>query len=232
MRERVVKRTHSRTSTNRGEPVSTARLKTVTALRIVPVIVIDDADRAADLGRALMAGGLPMAEVTLRTPAALDAIRAMAQVEGLLVGAGTVLSPDHARAAVKVGADFLVSPGLDDATAATARDLDVPLLPGVATATEIQHAWTGGFRLVKFFPANIAGGPAALRAMGSVFADMAFMPTGGVTLDTLPDYLALPNVTACGGSWIAPADLIREGNFAEITARAAAAVATAAKLEA
>lgn len=196
-------------------------------LGVVPVLVIDRAADAAPLGAALLAGGMTLAEVTMRTEAAPDAIRAMSKIDGLLVGAGTVLSAAQADEAVAAGAAFIVSPGLDEGVLAAAEKHGVQALPGTMTATEVQRAWNLGLRTVKFFPAGIAGGPKAIKALGSVFRDMRFMPTGGVSMDNLEEYLGLPAVIACGGSWIAPAGLVKEGRFDEITARAAEAVAAA-----
>lgn len=190
-------------------------------LGVIPVLVIDRLDDAAPLARALLRGGMTIAEVTLRTPAALDAIRAMAAIDGILVGAGTVLSKDHATAALAAGASFLVSPGLDDGVIDVARAANIPVLPGIATASEAQRAWNSGLRVVKYFPAEIAGGAAAVKAFSAVFRDLSFMPTGGISLKNLEDYLSLPAVLACGGSWIAPESLVQAGKFDEISARAA-----------
>jgi len=197
-------------------------------LAVVPVVVIDDADTAVPIAQALVAGGLPIIEVTLRTAAAADAIAAISrQVPDAIVGAGTVLSADQAQGIVSAGAKFIVSPGLDDDVVAAARALSVPILPGVATASEAQHAWNMGLRELKFFPAEQAGGIAMIKALSAVFRDILFMPTGGVSPANLRDYLQLPSVLACGGSWLTPAAAIQQGNYAEITALAAAALAIA-----
>jgi 2-dehydro-3-deoxyphosphogluconate aldolase/(4S)-4-hydroxy-2-oxoglutarate aldolase len=183
---------------------------------VVPVLIVDRAADAEPLGRALVAGGLPALEVTLRTPAALDAIRAMAGIEGGVVGAGTILDVEQAKAAVSAGAKFLVSPGCTPALLAAVKELGVPLLPGVATVSEAMMAREQGFTVLKFFPAGPAGGPTYLRALASPLADVLFCPTGGVGLDNARDYLKLPNVICVGGSWVAPADAIKAGDFARI----------------
>jgi 2-dehydro-3-deoxyphosphogluconate aldolase/(4S)-4-hydroxy-2-oxoglutarate aldolase len=183
---------------------------------VVPVLIVDRAADAEPLGRALVAGGLPALEVTLRTPAALDAIRAMAGIEGGVVGAGTILDVEQAKAAVSAGAKFLVSPGCTPALLAAVKELGVPLLPGVATVSEAMMAREQGFTVLKFFPAGPAGGPTYLKALASPLADVLFCPTGGVGLDNARDYLKLPNVICVGGSWVAPADAIKAGDFARI----------------
>ncbi|HUG60212.1 MAG TPA: bifunctional 4-hydroxy-2-oxoglutarate aldolase/2-dehydro-3-deoxy-phosphogluconate aldolase, partial [Methylomirabilota bacterium] len=173
---------------------------------VVPVLIVDRLEDAAPLGRALVTGGLPALEVTMRTPVALDAIRAMADIEGGVVGAGTVLDAAQAKAAVAAGAKFLVSPGATPALLDAALELGVPLLPGVATASEAMAAREKGYRMLKFFPAGPAGGPTYLKSLASPLADVMFCPTGGVTLENARDYLKLPNVICVGGSWVAPAD--------------------------
>lgn len=193
---------------------------------VVPVLIVDRLADAAPLGRALVAGGLPALEVTLRTPAALDAIRDMSTIEGGVVGAGTILDPAQARDAVAAGAKFLVSPGATPAVLDAAIELGVPLLPGVATASEAMMAREKGYRLLKFFPAGPAGGPTYLKALASPLADVQFCPTGGVSLQNAKEYLSLPNVICVGGSWVAPADAVAAGDFARIEtlAREAAAL--------
>ena len=178
---------------------------------IVPVVVLDDESRAADLGRILVDGGLPIAEVTLRTPGALAAIATMARNADLLVGAGTVLTPEQATAAAEAGARFVVCPGLSRAVVERCRALGLPVLPGVATATEVLAARDLGVEAVKFFPAETSGGAPAVAALAAVFGDMRFVPTGGITAAKAGDYLALPSVLAIGGSWMVPrsADLDR-----------------------
>lgn len=192
---------------------------------VIPVVVIEDAAKAVPVAQALVAGGLPIIEVTMRTAAAADAIAAMsAEVPDALVGAGTVLSAEHARTIVAAGAKFIVSPGLHDDVVAAANELSVPVIPGVATATEAQHAWNLGLRIMKFFPAGQAGGISMIKALAAVFRDVQFMPTGGVSAKNLRDYLEVPAVLACGGSWLTPADAIASGDFDRITKLAAEAV--------
>jgi 2-dehydro-3-deoxyphosphogluconate aldolase/(4S)-4-hydroxy-2-oxoglutarate aldolase len=190
---------------------------------VVPVIVLERAVDARPVAAALAAGGCSLIEITLRTPAAVAAIAALSTDPSVIVGAGTVLNAAQVGAAQAAGARFIVSPGLDATVVAAARSLGLPVLPGVTTATEIQTAWNLGLRLVKFFPAGIAGGAAAVRALAAIFRDMRFMPTGGIREADLPDYLAIPAVIACGGSWLAPSELIAAGDYSEITRRTAAA---------
>ena len=194
---------------------------------IIPVLVLDDAASAAALAHALVAGGLPALEVTLRTPAALDAIRAMADVAGGIVGAGTLLSPDDIRAAKDAGARFGVSPGATPRLIAASIEIGLPLLPGAATASEVMALWEQGYDMMKFFPAETAGGAPALKAIGAPIPQVSFCPTGGITPANAPSYLALPNVICAGGSWVAPKDMIASDDWAGITALAAAAAALA-----
>ncbi len=194
------------------------------AAPVIPVLVIERGEDALPLGRALVGGGLPVLEVTLRTPAALDAIRAIRAIPGAIVGAGTVLDPDQYLQAVEAGAEFVVSPGLTDELAEAAEAGPVPLLPGVATAGEIMRALNHGLRHLKFFPAPASGGIPALKAFGSVFPRVRFCPTGGITLETAPDWLSLANVACIGGSWLAPAGT---SDMSAITARARHAAALA-----
>ena len=189
---------------------------------VIPVLVIDDIAHAVPLGRALVAGGLPVLEITLRTPVAMACIERMAgEVEGGVVGAGTVLTGAMRQAVADVGGKFCVSPGLIEGEAA---DGPTPLLPGVATATELMAGLAAGFERFKLFPANIVGGVDALKAFASPFQQARFCPTGGVNAANAPDYLALPNVVCVGGSWVAPPDAVRAGDWGRITelARAAA----------
>ena len=186
----------------------------LTLAPVVPVLIVDDVDQAVPLGRALVAGGLPVLEVTLRTPAAREAIRRMiGEVEGAVVGAGTVVSPAMRQEMADLGCAFCVSPGLIPGDVAEGA---VPLLPGVATATELMAGLDAGFSLFKLFPANIAGGPGALKAFASPFAQARFCPTGGVNAKNAADYLALPNVVCVGGSWVAPADAVKAGDWDRI----------------
>lgn len=183
---------------------------------VVPVLVVDDADIAVDLARALVAGGLPALEVTLRTPAALDAIREMAQVDGGVVGAGTLLTPDDVVAAKKAGALFGVTPGTTDRLLDACLDAELPLLPGSATASEALRLWERGYFVQKFFPAEASGGVPALKAIGAPIPQVGFCPTGGVNLTNARDYLALPNTICVGGSWVAPNDAVTGKNWQKV----------------
>lgn len=193
---------------------------------VVPVLVIDDLAHAAPLAKALVAGGLPALEVTLRTPVALDAIRAMAEVPGGIVGAGTLLTPADVKAAKAAGARFGVSPGATDRIIAACEDEGLPLLPGAATASEIMALLERGYTVQKFFPAEQAGGAAYLRSIGSPIPQVKFCPTGGISLKIAPGYLALTNILCVGGSWVAPKEAMARGDWATITtlAREAAAL--------
>lgn len=190
---------------------------------VVPVLVVDDASTAANLAKALVTGGLPALEVTLRTPAALDAIREMASVEGGVVGAGTLLTPADVIAAKEAGALFGVTPGTTDRLLDAALDAELPLLPGAATATEALRLLERGFFVQKFFPAEASGGVPALKAIGAPIPQIRFCPTGGVTLSNAPAYLALSNTICVGGSWVAPKDAIENHDWARITALASEA---------
>ncbi len=192
---------------------------------VVPVLVIDDASRAADLARALIAGGLPALEVTLRTPAALDAIREMAKVEGGVVGAGTLLTPKDVQDAVDAGATFGVSPGATDRLLSACEEAGLPLLPGAATATEAMALLERGYTTQKFFPAEASGGVPALKAIGAPIPQVSFCPTGGVSPKNARDYLALSNTLCVGGSWVAPKDKVESGDWAGIEALAREAAA-------
>lgn len=193
---------------------------------VVPVLVIEDASKARALAEALVAGGLPALEVTLRTPAALDAIREMAGVEGGIVGAGTLLTPADVRAAKAAGAKFGVSPGSTGALMTAGEQEELPLLPGAATASEAMRLLERGYSMMKFFPAETSGGAAALKALASPLPQISFCPTGGVTAANAPDYLSSPNVVCVGGSWVAPKDAVAAGDWARIEqlAREAAAL--------
>ncbi|MCV2873144.1 bifunctional 4-hydroxy-2-oxoglutarate aldolase/2-dehydro-3-deoxy-phosphogluconate aldolase [Defluviimonas sp. WL0050] len=194
---------------------------------VVPVLVIDDATKAADLARALVAGGLPALEVTLRTPAALDAIRAMAEVPGGVVGAGTLLTPEDVKAAKAAGARFGVSPGATDRLLAACAEEDLPLLPGAATATEVMALLEKGYTVQKFFPAEASGGAKALAAIGAPIPQVRFCPTGGIGPRNVLDYLSLANVLCVGGSWVAPKEMVVAGDWSgiETLAREAATLA-------
>ncbi|SHH32084.1 bifunctional 4-hydroxy-2-oxoglutarate aldolase/2-dehydro-3-deoxy-phosphogluconate aldolase [Marivita hallyeonensis] len=183
---------------------------------IIPVLVVEDAAIARPLAEALVAGGLPVLEVTLRTKAALDVIREMAQVEGGVVGAGTLLTPKDVTDAVAAGARFGVSPGATDRILDACEAADLPLLPGSATASEAMALLERGYTVQKFFPAEANGGAAALKAIGAPIPQVRFCPTGGVSLKNAPEYLSLSNTLCAGGSWVAPKDLIAKGDWTGI----------------
>jgi len=188
---------------------------------VIPVIVLTDVAQAVLMARALVAGGIRMLEVTLRTPQALACIEAIARdVPEAVVGAGTVRSAADAQASALAGARFVVSPGYTAAVGQACRDAGLPLLPGVATASEIMTAQDDGLSELKFFPAMQAGGPAMLKAWSGPFGGVRFCPTGGVTAANAVDFLALPNVVCVGGSWLTPPDALARGNWAQITALA------------
>jgi 2-dehydro-3-deoxyphosphogluconate aldolase/(4S)-4-hydroxy-2-oxoglutarate aldolase len=199
-------------------------------VRLIPVITIHDAAQAEPLAEALKAGGLPCAEVTLRTDAAEEAIRIMSQDPDMLVGAGTVLSENQAERAIAAGSGFIVTPGFSGKVVRACQARSVPVIPGAVTATEIGTALDGGIRVVKFFPAATMGGLAALRALAGPFPMMRFVPTGGVTAGNMAEYLGLSCVFAVGGSWVVAADLLASGNYAEVTRRASEAVSLAGKV--
>jgi 2-dehydro-3-deoxyphosphogluconate aldolase/(4S)-4-hydroxy-2-oxoglutarate aldolase len=185
---------------------------------VIPVIVLDEVAQAVPLARALVEGGIRMLEVTLRTPVALQCIEAIAaQVPEAVAGAGTVRSREDARAAAAAGARFAVSPGYTHAVGAACREFGLPLLPGVATGSEILLAQEDGYTELKFFPAMQAGGVPMLKAFGGPFHDVRFCPTGGVTAANARDFLALSNVVCVGGSWLTPADAVKAGDWARIT---------------
>jgi 2-dehydro-3-deoxyphosphogluconate aldolase/(4S)-4-hydroxy-2-oxoglutarate aldolase len=189
---------------------------------VIPVLVVDDRLDPAPLAETLVAAGLPVIEVTLRTPEALNVIRAMAEVEGAIVGAGTVLDPEQLSEAINAGAKFIVSPGLTERLARAAGDSGIAYLPGVASASEIMRGLDLGLTDFKFFPAEAAGGLAALKALAAPFAQARFCPTGGIRADTAADWLAHPSVLCVGGSWIVPAG---ETDLAAIAVRARVAAA-------
>lgn len=194
--------------------------------RLLPVVAVPDVDAARALARTLLDAGLPIVEITCRTPAALPAISALrAEFPDLLVGAGTVLDAVQARAAVAAGAQFLLAPGFDAATAAAAHALDVPLIPGVMTPSEVMAALAAGFGLLKLFPATALGGVDYLRALAAVFPGARFVPTGGIDAANLAAYLAEPNVACCGGSWLAPSAALRAARWDDIHAGVRAALA-------
>jgi 2-dehydro-3-deoxyphosphogluconate aldolase / (4S)-4-hydroxy-2-oxoglutarate aldolase len=187
---------------------------------VVPVLVLEDVAQAAPLARALVAGGLPALEVTLRTPSALDAIRAMSEIEGGIVGAGTLLTAADVKAAKAAGAKFGVSPGATQAIIDACSEMELPLLPGAATASEIMILLEMGYSVQKFFPAEQAGGAAYLKSIGGPIPQVSFCPTGGISLKIAPDYLGLKNILCVGGSWIAPKDSLAAGDWDKIEALA------------
>ncbi|MGH6909588.1 MAG: bifunctional 4-hydroxy-2-oxoglutarate aldolase/2-dehydro-3-deoxy-phosphogluconate aldolase [Phenylobacterium sp.] len=192
---------------------------------VIPVLIIEDVAHAVPLGRALVAGGLPVLEITMRTPVASECIeRMVGEIEGAVVGAGTVLTPAMRQAVADIGGKFAVSPGL---IGGETDEGPVPLLPGIATATELMAGLALGFTRFKLFPANVVGGVDALKALASPFQQAKFCPTGGVSAKNAADYLALPNVVCVGGSWVAPADAVRAGDWGRITALAREAAALA-----
>ena len=193
---------------------------------VIPVVTIERAEHAIPLARALLAGGLNVVEITLRTPAALDAVRAIvAEVSGIVVGVGTVIRPIDVTHAVDAGADFLISPGTPAGLVQALADAPVPVLPGCATASEAMTLAAFGFPVLKFFPAEPSGGARWLKAVAEPLPEIRFCPTGGINGDNAASYLALRNVLAVGGSWVAPAEAIAAGDFAGITARARIAAA-------
>ena len=195
-------------------------------LKLVPVITLHDTAKAAPLAQALTAGGLACAEVTFRTPQAAAGIRAMTQAQpGMLVGAGTILTCEQADQAVAAGAKFIVAPGLNPTVVKHCQQLDIPVLPGCMTPTEIELALSLGLTHIKFFPAQAAGGVAMLSALSAPYGGVRFMPTGGITPNNVQSYLALSSVFACGGSWMVKEDLIQASDFAHITTLTQEAVA-------
>ena len=204
-----------------------AKLLSVLKLQpVVPVLIVEDAATAVPLARALVAGGLKAIEITLRTTAALEAIRAVAnEVEGAVAGAGTILNAAQFEAACEAGSQFIVSPGTTQELIDAAADSDIPLLPGAATASEVMGLREEGYEVLKFFPAEQAGGAAYLKALSSPLAGTLFCPTGGISLENARDYLSLPNVGCVGGSGGPPKDLGARGDWAGITKLAAEAAA-------
>lgn len=193
---------------------------------VIPVIIIDRLEDAVPLAQALIAGGLPVLEVTLRSPAALDAIAAMAKLPGAVVGAGTVIDKAQVKDVADAGAKFIVSPGAYPELVDAILDSGIPYLPGVATPAEMMYLLSRGIHYQKLFPATVVGGIDMLKAVSSPLSKIKFCPTGGVSAATAPDFLALPNVVCVGGSWVTPAKLVKDGNWAAITelAREAAAL--------
>ncbi len=192
---------------------------------VIPVVVVDDLEHAVPIARALVAGGLPVIELTLRTPVALDAIERIAnEVSEIYLGAGTIVDPGQAKQAASAGAQFLVSPGSTRTTLQAMTDTGLPHLPGVATVTEIMAALEAGYTELKFFPAEPAGGAPYLKSVGSPIPNARFCPTGGISTGNAPQYLAPPNVGCVGGSWITPADVVAAEDWARVAELAAEAV--------
>jgi 2-dehydro-3-deoxyphosphogluconate aldolase/(4S)-4-hydroxy-2-oxoglutarate aldolase len=200
-------------------------IKIVAAGGVIPVVALAEAAAADQLACALLRGGLRCAEVTFRTDAAAEVIKTMAAHAALLVGAGTVLSPDQVDQAVDAGARFIVSPGFSAAVVARCRDRGVPVFPGVATSTEIQMALEAGIETVKFFPAEQLGGAPMVKALSAPFRSVRFIPTGGVSTASLPDYFALPSVLAIGGTWLVTPELLAARRWDDVTARTRFALA-------
>jgi 2-dehydro-3-deoxyphosphogluconate aldolase/(4S)-4-hydroxy-2-oxoglutarate aldolase len=216
------------TATPTVRPIATV-LERIAALRIVPVIVIDDPAAAVPLGRALGDGGLPCAEVTLRTPAAMESLRRMAgEMPDMLVGAGTVLSRGQAAEGRAAGARFVVAPGFNPAVVEYCQSVELPIFPGVCTPTEIEMALGAGLMVLKFFPAEPMGGLPYLKAIAAPYTTVSFMPTGGIGPSNLASYLGFPRVVACGGSWMAPNDWIAGRQFDRVRETTQAAMAIVA----
>jgi len=203
-------------------------LERIGAARLVPVVVLDDAAQAAPLAEALVAGGLPVAEVTFRTAAAVESIKAMSARGDMLVGAGTVLTAEQVDAAVDAGASYIVSPGFSEAVVRRCTERGVLPLPGTVTATEIQAALAAGLQAVKFFPAQTSGGAPAIKALAGPFGGVKFVPTGGIGPKNLAEYTAISSVLAVGGSWMVPRDAIAAGDFDRVTTLTTEAVALVA----
>lgn len=205
-------------------------LELLCARRVVPVVVLDDLDQARPLGDALKAGGLAVAEVTFRTAVALEALRLLAADPDLLVGAGTVVRAEQVDQAMAAGARFVVMPGFSADVVRRCRELEMPVVPAVATPTELIAALDQGIQLLKFFPAEASGGLTMLRALHAPFPEVRFIPTGGVTSANAPAYLGLPYVAAVGGSWMVAPELVRNGDFEGVTRLSAEAVGIAAEV--
>jgi 2-dehydro-3-deoxyphosphogluconate aldolase/(4S)-4-hydroxy-2-oxoglutarate aldolase len=192
--------------------------------RIIPVATLDNPATASAVASALLEGGISCIEIAFRRPGAAEALRAAREAGDILVGAGTVLSIEQAKAAQQAGADFAVAPGTNESVVSHCMEVGLPFFPGVATPTEIDRARELGLKVVKVFPAAQVGGPSFLRAVSATYPDVGFIPTGGITVENLRDYLAVPAVVACGGSWLVPTDLIAAKQFALITELAARAL--------
>ena len=207
-------------------------VKQIEDLKVVPVVAIQNLDDAERLADALTAGGIACAEITLRTEAGLPAIELLAKRSGFLVGAGTVHNADQAAAVIDAGAKFVVAPGFNPKTVAKCIDKDVPIFPGTSSPTDLEMAMEFGLDIVKFFPAEAMGGVKTLKAFHGPYHTIRFMPTGGVSMANLRDYLSLPYVIGCGGSWMAKGDLIAAGRFDEITRLAKETVALVKEIQA
>lgn len=207
------------------DTIRSEALRVCGAAAVMPVIVLEDAETAVPVTKALVAGGLKAIEITLRTAAAMDCIEAASTVEGAIVGAGTLLSSDHIKAAKIAGAEFGVTPGSTIDLLEGARKHGLPLVPGVATVSEAMAAMDAGYSVLKFFPAEANGGAKALKSIGGPLPQLSFCPTGGVTPQNAPDYLSLPNVVCVGGSWVVPKDAVEKRDWAAIEALARAAAA-------
>lgn len=194
-----------------------ALVEKLSSLKIVPVVALENAEAAAPLADALTAGGLPCMEITFRTAAAAGAIRAVRKRDELLLGAGTVLSVETVKEAIDAGAEFIVSPGLNPQVVDYCLQQNIPIIPGVATPTDIEVALGFGLTVVKFFPAEAFGGLKTLKAISAPYGQLRFMPTGGINPENLGSYLAFEKVLACGGSWMVKPELIRKGDFATVT---------------
>jgi len=214
----------------RGSPVDDL-FQLIARMKLVPVIAIHDAADAGPLAEALIAGGLPCAEVTFRTDAAVEAIRAMSAVDKMIVGAGTVLNTEQARLAIEAGAQFIVSPGFNPEVVGYCVESGIPITPGVCTPTDIEAALYFNLEVLKFFPAEAFGGLGTLKAMSAPYGMVRFIPTGGINASNLKTYLEFPKVIACGGSWMVKSDLIKAGKFDEIERLTADAVAIAESVE-
>lgn len=210
------------------EPSAGSTRSVLDVVPVMPVVVVDDLAHAVPIARALVAGGLPAIELTLRTPVALDAIAAIAaEVPEILVGAGTVVAPGQAKLAQDAGAQFLVSPGATPALLDAMAAIGLPFLPGTSTVSEVLAVLEAGFTDMKFFPAEAAGGAPWLKSVAAPVPDARFCPTGGITAASAPAYLALANVGCVGGSWLTPADVVGRGDWAEVERRAREAAALA-----
>ncbi|MGN1150778.1 MAG: bifunctional 4-hydroxy-2-oxoglutarate aldolase/2-dehydro-3-deoxy-phosphogluconate aldolase [Lachnospiraceae bacterium] len=205
-------------------------MKKIEEMGIVPVVVIEDAKQAFPLAEALCDGGLPCAEVTFRTAAAKDAIREMKRKENMLVGAGTVLTTEQVDEAIAAGAEFIVSPGFNRKVVRHCRERGIPVIPGVCTPTEVEMALEEGLEVVKFFPAEAAGGIAMIKAMSAPYGSVRFMPTGGITMENLADYLSFSKVIACGGSFMVSKKMIAENQLEKIKELTGEAVSLCKKI--